>query len=305
MRKSFKNKLFLNNRMQEDKKGTTIRFPATANLMIDSADRDETRFPLANAFQITKNNSILNGFFTRIGTTEVVFEYNYPNVSDGSYYGSNLSVQYTDDSEQWGPLAPANGFYTVAQLINWLVDALNTSGGSTTWTAVVNPSGAAGALFTATGTSTQTILAGTLIDLLFGSNNTPIVLDPSGTSNNKVETLSSIDLRPYRYIDFISPELTYPQDLKDASTAPLVRDVLCRWYFDWDTPTAIDSYGFPILMGYTPFYARRLFNPPKQIKWDSNLPIGNISFQLYGNDGNIAVLDSNSNWLMTCQVSEN
>jgi len=60
-------------------KAVTIRYPATANLMIDSSDRNTTRNPSAWDFQITKNQSIQNGFFTRVGTTEVVLEWCEPN----------------------------------------------------------------------------------------------------------------------------------------------------------------------------------------------------------------------------------
>jgi hypothetical protein len=65
-------------------------------------------------------------------------------------------------------------------------------------------------------------------------------------------------------------------------------------------------------MGYKPFTLRRLYSPPKQIRWESNLPIGNISFQVFGDDGQLATRMVKNfpgtipgcNWLMTLQVSE-
>jgi hypothetical protein len=47
-------------------KGTTVRQPSTANLMISSKDRNLTVYPNPFDFQITKQASIFNGFFTRI-----------------------------------------------------------------------------------------------------------------------------------------------------------------------------------------------------------------------------------------------
>jgi hypothetical protein len=58
-------------------------------------------------------------------------------------------------------------------------------------------------------------------------------------------------------------------------------------------------------MGYTPFCARRTFNPPKQIKWSPNQPIGNLAFQVLAATGEIYPNESLlSAWQMTLQVSE-
>jgi hypothetical protein len=106
----------------------------------------------------------------------------------------------------------------------------------------------------------------------------------------------------------VSEDLTYAQDLKDSSTQIINRDVIVRWYFSDDTPEQLDAYGFPILMGYTQFSRRRLYNPPKQIKWDRDLPLGNLRFTLYDQDGNLPftrVPSDSTNWLMTLQLSEN
>jgi hypothetical protein len=64
-------------------------------------------------------------------------------------------------------------------------------------------------------------------------------------------------------------------------------------------------------MGYTPFVLRRLFNNPKQIRWNKDQQIGQLSFQLYDNFGALFVPDTstfltefNTNYLITLQVSE-
>jgi hypothetical protein len=74
----------------------------------------------------------------------------------------------------------------------------------------------------------------------------------------------------------------------------------------WDVEPQYDAYGFPILMGYKKFVVRRLFNPPKQIRWTNNQPLGNIAFQVYDDTGSLLTASAEeNNWLMTLQFSEN
>jgi hypothetical protein len=57
-------------------------------------------------------------------------------------------------------------------------------------------------------------------------------------------------------------------------------------------------------MGYRPFNYRRLYNPPKQIRWDNIQPVGNLTFQVYNDQGVLAPMRTTTNWLMTLQLSE-
>jgi hypothetical protein len=268
-----------------NEKATVIRYPSTANLMIDSADRDGTTSPWN--FQITKQSSILNGFFSRIGTTEVVLEWAKPNIQgdtlildvSGATVRSNITIG--------DPLTES--FATVEQILDLIPGTYN----GVTFT------------ITQTGSEVSITAAGGRFRVLASPLATKLGLLVGGAlvTSAVVGLNKAPDLRLYRYIDFTSSQLTYNQEVKDASTAPLVRDVLCRWYMAYDEQTLLDAYGFPILMGYTPFVLRRLFNPPKQIKWSNAQPIGNLAFQVYGNDGVLLDGDS-SQWLMTLQVSE-
>ena len=131
---------------------------------------------------------------------------------------------------------------------------------------------------------------------------------------------------PWRYLDFVSPQLTYAQDLKDANTEAASYDVLLRWYFSaTDQPPLLDTYGYIIPYGSYPINERRIFSPPKYIKWDSNLPLGNFQVEtLYQTNGaqagpaasvtnlitsisTITGLTPSSlySYLMTLQLSEN
>ena len=279
-------------------KTSTIRYPSIAHLMVDSADRNVVPYPLCNDFQISKNNSLLNGFFTRIGATEVVFEWNTPNVSAFQY-----NVTYTTNTG--GPVGPVTlptGFYTVANIINTLIEFLNGAALGITWTATADTVGTAQITYALVTAATFNI-TGSVIQLLFGQP-TITQADFSPVNFGKL-TLPGIDIRPARYIDIVSNQLTNNQSVKDASTAANVRDVLVRWYFDYDNQTPTDEYGYPILMGYSPFYLRRLYNPPKQIQWQSNIPVGNLSFQLYNNNGLLQSVVPETQFLMTLQISEN
>lgn len=285
-------------------RGVTIRQPSTANLMIDSKDRPNATLSDVNNFQITRANSILNGFFTRIGLTELVLEWNQPNVSQVPPINNRLIITAVGSSSgtTTTTFLPSTGYYTAKAAIDFLLASLNTISASvtpaTTW-ALTNPTPASIVLTPNNPISIQ--LDGSFATAL-NINSAPITALYSPTAPLFVGL--AIDLRPYRYLDFVSQQLTYNQDLKDTSTSKINRDVLARWYMDYDQQSDLDAYGFPILMGYTPIYLRRLFNTPKQIKWSANQPVGNVSFQVYDNTGNLAFAGPGCNFLMTLQVSE-
>lgn len=295
---------------------TPIRYPSVANLMVDSADRNLNAYPLCNDFQISKMNSLMNGFFTRIGTTEVVFEWTTPNISAAL---NNNKISYIAKPAGGATIINTfnipTGFYTAYDVLTYI---FGTNGELNAYTATTGvtwsiQSAGEGAAFVSASTITvggaQVVLQGSLIPKLFPADQlTGNLLDvdvPTAPTDVGIPTINgAIDLRPVRYIDIVCNQLTNNQSVKDGSTAKIVRDVLCRWYFDYDNQTPTDQYGFPILMGYTPFYLRRIYNPPKQIQWQTNIPIGNLSFQLYDNTGNQLDVENTTNYLMTLQASE-
>ena len=297
-----------------NEKAMPIRVPSTANLMVDSADRKTAVYPLCNDFQITKMNSILNGFFTRVGTTEVVFEWTTPNIS--AELNNNEIVYYEPEGTFSETFTIPPGFYNVAEVLTYLFGPngqLNnyTATNGVTWD-VVSP-GNGTAVVTASTVQiggSHVVVEGPLMKKLFPAGelvgnsldlNVPVAPGFAGAPT----IAGGIDLRPVRYIDIVCNQLTNNQAVKDASTAPIVRDVLCRWYFDYDNQAPTDQFGYPILMGYTPFYLRRLYNPPKQIQWQTNIPVGNLSLQLYDDKGlPLGVVDT-TDYLLTLQVSEN
>jgi len=291
-------------------KATPIRMPSTANLMIDSQDRIRPTFVDAGNFRITKNQAILNGFFTRVATTEVVVEWTIPNIAT-AYSNETFEVDVSGTS--YFAVLP-DGFYTVAQALDTIVALLNIDQNTYTFSVVntgpfpvikcVVKIGGADQNFTILESALSQQL-GFEIDTL-GNNFIP------GRNN-------PVDLRWWRYIDFVSNDLTYTQDVKDGATNDNEKNVLCRFYLCYDSPPQNDKYGFPILFGYQCTTLRRIFSPPKQIKWEPNLPVGNLSFEVYGSGGGNYPLAVNEyvllvplnippstgwNWLMTLQVSE-
>ena len=284
-------------------KGQPIRVPATANLMIDSKDRDKSSLSPWD-FNITRSNQLINGYFTRVGTAEVVLEWCDGNIYEGNSAStvdiSGTTVRSNDEIIQ----LTLGGFYTVADALEVLTDTINDLSGTTGVSVVV---------VTGQGIPFLQVTGG---KLLFNSDSGGLV-EALGIS--PLDALDSTfyiqcpDLRHYRYLDFVSSELTAVQNVKDASTASFVRDVLCRWYMVEDQQEQEDPLGFPILMGYKSFRRRRLYNPPKQIKWEQNFPVGNLSFQVFADDGLLPVtvaintvnpVPSSSQWLMTLQLSE-
>jgi hypothetical protein len=278
-------------------RGTLIRVPATENLMIDSKDRNSNDLT-AWDFSLTRSQPLLNGFFTRVGTTEVVLEWGINNISTTL---ANNQFGITDSSGVSHTITLDNDEYTIKQAMDTICAELNALG-IIGYNFTIN-AGTAGVSFNNTGASLRQfrINPGRLAAQLdLNQNNTPTALAVS-------YSLNAPDLRPYRYLDFTCEQLTMVQDVKDASTANIVRDVLCRWYFADEVPNQLDAYGFPILMGYTRFCQRRIFNPPKQIKWEQIQQVGGyLRFTVYGDDGTI-VQDATplvSNWLMTLQLTE-
>lgn len=277
----------------------TIRPPATANLMIDSEDRPGI-FNSPWDFQITKRESIMNGFFSRIATTEVVLDWCEPNISQVLQNNTlTLDLSGTGANTYAGTqtITLTDGLYTVEEAVDSIVTKLNALTGTTGMDFSVQQFSAAGVAIDPSG--------GVIVNISPNKLANQLDLQPGNDGQYLVEACA--DIRPYRYIDFVSFDITYAQYLKDSSTAKRPLDVLCRWYFAEDSQEAVDGYGFPILQGYRTFCRRRIFNPPKYIRWDNNLPIGNLKFTVFDSTGN-SLAENNtttSSWLMTLQVSEN
>jgi len=277
--------------------GTPIRFPSTANLAIDSFDRGgnskvDTPGSSAANFTITKAGNIMSGFFTRVAVTEVVLDWAIPNVS--ATKGNEIFTILTGTTIS--QIVIPDGNYTIASLMNYIVVALNALALGITFS-LTGPDGQKSLSATGAFTVEPTTLSG------FLSMTPDHVAVPS--VNNAV-AFPYPEILPIAYLDITCGSLTYQQGLKDADTSLITRDVLYRWVFSWDDYAPVDSLGYPIYQGYMPFKSRRSLNFPKQIKWDGQQPIGQLVFQVYGSDGELAKTTQAGvfEWQMNLLVSE-
>lgn len=313
-------------------KGVPIREASTANLLLSSQDRfnyapDGSTGGSAGFFTIQKPNSILNGFFTRIAPTEINLQWAVPNVYDisgganplqtGIYFDARLNVDVSGGSPT--TVTIPYGVYTVASALDTMVARMNSATLGSTFSIT-----SAGSVVSITGTVAWCFRAAVGFNALSLQLGFPISVGAGGfslsksTSNSRTTTgaISPYGMYPYanlldiQYIDFVSQNLTYNQDLKDSSTGQNVRDIIYRWYLSSSNSTnstSFDKYGFPIYPTYGFFWERRPIAFPKQIKWSPNQPVGQLQFEVYATDYNnnsFLLTTTGYEWLMTLLVSE-
>ncbi len=177
------------------------------------------------------------------------------------------------------------------------------------------PTGAVNGGDTITGAG---ILAGTEIGSLVKSSGTPSLATPriytiaddlglAVSQQSGIPTMLSTE-----YVDIVCSQLTYNQDVKDADSGVVSRDVLARVYLAQE---GVDQN--PELLGSQPFSLYRKFDFPKQIKWNRGQNIGGfLKFEVYDDAGFILTtgvvagdppqfLDyTQGDWNMTLLVSE-
>lgn len=268
----------------------TFRNPSAAQFMIDSLDRVTGASTNAGSLSYTTNFSWVNGYFTRLAVTEACLEWAVPNIigTDVSGYQFACDISGTTSGTI---LRIPNGFYSVAELIDAVAASMNSTGLFGTVSVVQNymtPQGVksgqvaiyATGGFRFSANQPQTNISRGLNSLL------QVVLGGPFATYKAIGI--NPDVRLFRYLDFVSPQLTYVQSVKDSNTTAQPYDVLLRWYMErTDDQTIEDKYGYPIPYGCYQVRERRLFNPPKYIRWDTNLPVGNFDINVLW-QGNLA-----------------
>jgi len=314
--------------------GQTIRPASTALLTIDSEDRftsyEQKRISFTGYnsspydFTISKNESLMNGFFTRLAVTEVVFPTNaIPNISRTT---NVINIEYASGGTTYNStITLPEGFYTPIALetalqstiagTNALLSAFTMVYGVNTGISILpqfryktnnpavtiafHPLPYNSVAYPYPNTTKQ------LFDLLaFNNINEAPAVGGGGGATNCEGT---------RYVDIVCPQLSYNQPLKDTSSQEIVRDALCRIYL---VPNSYDNTFEPNTADYTPpgtvpTTIYRNFAQPKQIAWVPNQPIGQLTFQVYDDNGALLVpagpnfFIDNIEWSMTLQVTEN
>jgi len=309
----------------------TIRMPSTSLLTIDSEDRftdylqargDNSGNFASNAspydFTIQKSESLMNGFLTRCGITEVCFPWAIPNINSKTnkmYYSYKLGAFPIVIAQQ---IDLQNAFlrpHEIAAAIQAIVEvdvpgftmvyaADGLSNPSFSY-ATNNPANTIAFVPMAYNTSAYPYPPQTkqLFDLL-GFTNTVSDLAVSGAGNYTF-------CQAIRYIDIVCNQLTNNQALKDQTSQTVARDMLCRLYLGDGGGTGqstvpasntgvingtLDPSGALVIAnnlspefcppGCAPMTIYRNFTTPKQIQWIPNQPIpGYLRFQVYDDAG--------------------
>lgn len=306
----------------------TQRPPSSALLCIDSEDRysdvPSSRVSPTSVsqtpydFTITKRESLMNGFFTRVGVSEVVFPWVIPNINPKT---NRMRVSFNGNPPVQISITP--GFYSpsaLAAAIQVAVRAVNVALNAFTITY-----GASGAPLFEYATNNATVVAfypivanspGYSYDL----TTTRQLFDVLGfNASNQLETTSYFGGSTYcqavRYIDIVCSQMTYNQALKDTMSQKIARDVLCRVYVgdaagvQSTVPVSSATFCPP---GCAPTTIYKNFAVPKYIQWMPNQPVpGFLRFEVYDDQGVIlteqdpGAYSAKTDWSMTMLVSEN
>jgi hypothetical protein len=302
---------------------------------VDTADRykfNSAGFRIdtepVNNIYINKQQSVINGFFTRIALTEFNMPWDIPNVND---YNNTFTVGGLNTALNPTPIEVTvtvdTGFYDGTELaaeLQTLLNAAMTSLGSDyptsyIWTVTFN---------IGTGKFTVSVAVGATFKLVPKNN----------ASNDDLLTMMGFGglsvtadlVLPYRqfisspatmlytpYFDIVSNQLTKKQQVADSGTSfNTGRNLLARIYLTPNGVSTID-YTDNAQIGTKPFTIFREFIIPKQIYWDTKEFINVIDLSLIDYKGkvlyeepNIAVGTTfrvgsgNANWQLTFQVSE-
>jgi hypothetical protein len=252
--------------------GHTIRMPSNSYLTVDSRDRHQSyAAALASPsspynFTITKGESIFNGFFTRIGVTEIQFPWYLPNIN-GESNTIKVYVQGTAVPDLSGVVSIPVGFYTPQELQSVFeakVNALlSTLGPGATNVGAINveyvgpetllttpppldasipysfmidftPSGAVYENI-AFAPDPQKLAFNNLFSLMSFIPGTVGVPGVPGSTNYSAEIFTApTDCLYTPYIDIVSRRLVAYQALYDTTTAPVSRNIICRLYLNND-----------------------------------------------------------------------
>jgi hypothetical protein len=280
-------------------------------------------------FSITRNQSILNGFLSRVAVTEINFPWAIPNINVKTR-SILYSYQPFNQPVTTGTINLSIGFYTPTQLAAAFQAAVIAQAGAVAFTMAYGDDntnfGSEPSFSYNAGGGGETPNTIAFFPLPTNTAAYPYpdqtkqlfdVLGFNTTFNSELAPFAQTNRYTYcqaiRYVDIVCPQLTYNQALKDTMSQNVARDSLCRVYLgDANIPgnvdLASDAFCPP---GCQPFTIYRNFSNPKQIQWLGNQPVpGKLDFQVYDDTG--ALLSESIgtdglalDWSMTLLVTEN
>ncbi len=256
---------YVNDNVDTEGDAVTMRPSATSLFCIDSDDRyanyaqrrSNPSYPFS--FNIQKKESLLNGFFKRLALTEFRMNWTLPNIATA--WGNNAM------SFVWRPTISGtitkqaiilpDGFYNTedlalelqTQIRQWVpsMDVVISDRNDDSLIFTV-PTDSTVYFYLAPTTSSPDVTTPLSAPLLaacvnVNSNNRQLIdmiNYPYVPANAFVKTAACgiPNLRPTDYVDLVCSQLTYNQDLKDSSSAPLTRDMVARIYLDDSVPSS-------------------------------------------------------------------
>ena len=280
------------------------RPPSSALLGIDSANRFQSLILGALAtnnlspnaspydFNLYAPTNFIQGFFTRIAVSEITFPFAIPNINE-----------FTNQIRFWYSATPGNATsYILTLTKGWYdFDTLATQ-----LQTKMNAAGIAGKTFTVLYDDTQpgpsytysaSVDAPAANDKIWfqpyyqnGYENqkglfemmnwSPFGYQTAGVQASSTTIGGSPTLLFTKYVDIVCANLTAVQDVRDGSSSNRPRDAICRLYLT-------DSLNSDLTLGSKPFNVLRQYTNPKFIKWENNLPVASLSFQVYNDSGYI------------------
>ena len=314
--------------------GMSIRQPAVALFTVDTADRyrfdsagQRTESTQLNNIYINKQQTLMNGYFTRIALTELNMPWDIPNVNARN---NTLTIQLA--AGQIVAVVPP-GFYTPDELAAVLVIKLNEKvvelGLEDTYVFDVTYNDV-NAQFTIENTESTGYFYiaprgigaappfNTKVDedlsTMMGFGSIPASF-PEDIANKITGGYASMLYTPY--FDIVSSQLTKKQNINDNSTSVITGNaLLARVYITSDGIVKRPAVQEDII-GCRPFTIHKEFQNPKQIYWDTKEFISVIDLQLVDYRGNVlfetpltvngseVILgNSNDNYQMTFQITE-
>lgn len=304
---------------KEETSVVTSRPSSTAQLLLSSSDRAyySGRFvaPLSyfatqpyNNFRLQKNENLLQGGFSRISVTEVLFPYNIPNVNTytNSFWVSAPGLVTPV------PVIIAVGYYDGASLALAVQTELNAIAGPIgPWSCSYNPNNRGFTISTQTTAEVFALYPNdpavpskdetsllTIMGWDFLTNSDYLTNFPTPVRAVNVVQSVGAPLCYTKYIDIVSDKLTYYANVKDGDTnrpAPQSNSI-CRLYIADETSTvpsvgvywngtAAVTYDQNEQVGITPFLIHRKFPVPKCIDWDKNTAIDWVDIKLLDDSG--------------------
>ena len=332
---------------------STVRPASTSLLTVSSIDRYRTyaesrgtldasgevavKYPSSPYdFLIRKNQSILNGFFSRIAVTQIRMPWIVPNIN----FSTQKILFITPDGPQ--VISLNYGFYTPALLAATLQAKIQDISGYETFTVTYGdytsqprfrfePNASGQYNFAPmppnfnsgdAGYYPYNISRRQLYDLLglnyLITNNETNPLPYIGGGFNGGDTLCQYT----NFVDIVCSNITLNQSLKDDSTSSYAFDSLCRLYITSPDQNVLPGDATFAPPGTTPQVLYYDYNSPKQIQWNSVQPIGQLQFTVVDDQGYnldsaifyqapITGIDlgyigrTGGEWNMTLQVTEN